>query len=40
MCKRGLESLYAVSIMDLLHQIFNGGHVLSEISGSKPAINR
>ena len=26
--------------MDLLHQIFEGDHVLSEISGSKPAINR
>ena len=28
------------SIMDLLHQIFEGGHEPSEISGSKPALSR
>ena len=38
--KGRLKLLYAVSIMDLLYQIFEGSHVLSEISKSKPAINR
>ena len=38
--KGGLESLYAVSITDLLHQNFEGDHEYSEISGSKPALNR
>ena len=38
--KGDLESLYTVSIMDLLHHIFEGGHELSEMSGSKPVLNK
>ena len=37
--QRGVRfTLY--SIMDSLHQISEGGHLLSKIRGSKPAINR
>ena len=39
-CKGGFESLHAASIMDLRHQIFEFGHVLSELNGSKPATSR